>query len=112
MTNIAFVAPKSVAQGHYEAYLQSFRWRKVVRPVRLWIDGYKCRVCECASGPGNPLNVHHTPSAYKFKNNSSGSWTDLVFRLADIIGEIQKTITLCERHHHKIHEGQVDNRRP
>lgn len=104
MTIAPFVSAKTPGQVHYEAYLHSFRWRAIVRPLRLWIDGYRCRVCDCPGEYGNPLNVHHTPTAYRYKGRSNGSPLDLLLRTPDIIGEVLHTITLCQKHHHKIHE--------
>lgn len=104
MTTIQYVSPKTPAQMNYESYLHSFRWRGVVRPIRLWLDGYRCRVCQRPSQKGNPLNVHHTPVAYKFRGHSGGSMLDVVTHLSDVLGEIYYTITLCQEHHHAIHE--------
>lgn len=101
---IQYVPPKSSFQLNYEAYLHSFRWRKIVRPARLWMDGHRCLLCQRGPSPGNPLNVHHTPTAYKFRGASTGEWTELFTHLADIIGEIWYTRTLCQEHHHKAHE--------
>jgi hypothetical protein len=36
--------PKNPAQLRYAEYLQSWRWKYVVRPIRRWIDGNRCRV--------------------------------------------------------------------
>lgn len=50
-----FVSPLTSGQIAYRAYLQSWRWRFILRPVRVWFDGGKCRLCNSAEF----LEVHH-----------------------------------------------------
>ena len=70
-------------------YLRSFRWRYVVRPVRLWLQGDgRCVMCNRPAA-----DVHHATYA----NRGRGLWA-----------EIQDTTLLCrECHetHHRINGG-------
>lgn len=105
MTITHYVPAKTHAERAYEAYLHSFRWTCIVRPARLWWDGHRCRFCDAPRTTGNPLNVHHTPTAYLYKGWGNGGLLDVLVHPGDVLGEIMHTITLCEKHHHKIHEG-------
>lgn len=66
-------------------YLRSFRWRYVIRPVRLWLDGYRCRMCN-APRP----DVHHR----SYANRGRG-----------IIAEINDTTAACRACHDDFHDG-------
>lgn len=50
-----FVSALTPGQIAYRKYLQSWRWRWLLRPVRVWFDGGKCRLCNSAEY----LEVHH-----------------------------------------------------
>jgi hypothetical protein len=52
----------------YEAYLASDSWKKK-RAARLRLDGFRCRLCDCAED----LEVHHRPSSYRRIPNESVS---------------------------------------
>jgi len=81
-----FVAPHpSPAQLAYHAYLRSPRWW-ILRRVRLWIDGHRCRMC----GGRTALQVHHRDYANKGK-----SW----------LGELFDLTTVCDSCHSDYHDG-------
>lgn len=71
-------------QAAYREYLRSTRWR-IVRSVRLWLDGRRCRVCNGREH----LEVHHR--AYTHRGGS-------------LEGELKDTITLCAACHRAAHE--------
>lgn len=75
-------------KADYAAYLRSFRWRVLIRPFRLWMDGYRCQTCHGRRW----LQVHH--ASYK----SRGSWR--------VWAEVADTITLCDSCHEGIHSKQ------
>lgn len=58
-----FVSAKSPRQLEYERYLRSWRWRYLLRPLRIWIDGGRCRMC----GTSELLEVHHRD--YRWRGN-------------------------------------------
>lgn len=70
-------------QAAYRDYLRSPRWR-LIRRLRLWLDGGRCRVC---NGRG-PLQVHHR--SYEHRGGS-------------LEAEICDCVTLCAACHHKAH---------
>jgi 5-methylcytosine-specific restriction endonuclease McrA len=43
----------------YKTYIQSDDWQKK-RSVRLWLDGFRCRLCDSVED----LEVHHRPTSY------------------------------------------------
>lgn len=99
-----YTIPKNPAQLEYDKYLRSPRWRLVVRPIRLWIDGYQCRahIDSCRG----PLNVHHTNEAYECRGGRRKGLLAPLVDLLDIqgiVGEIRHTITFCQKHHGAIH---------
>ena len=78
------MAQLTAAQAEYRNYLHSFRWR-IVRRIRLWLDGNRCRVCNRRGR----LEVHHR--SYEHRGGS-------------IEGELKDTITLCAECHMAAHE--------
>lgn len=77
-----------MTKAAYAAYLRSFRWRRIIRPVRLWLDGYRCQTCHKRHG----LEIHHASYA------DLGSW--------QIWAEVADTITLRDSCHDGIHSKQ------
>jgi len=78
-----YTTARTPAQQEYARYLRSFRWR-LIRRLRLWLDGGRCRVC---NGRG-PLEVHHR--SYEHRGGS-------------LEGELRDTITLCSECHGRAH---------
>lgn len=76
----------SDAQLAYRRYLAGPRWRLIIRPIRLMLDGNRCRLC----GGGQRLEVHHRD--YRHRGGS-------------IVGELRDTITLCASCHRTHHRG-------
>ena len=74
--------------SEYDRYLKSWRWRMVIRPIRLWLDGYRCVACHAR----RRLQVHHA----SYKNR--GDWA--------IWEEIADCITLCDACHEGVHRMQ------
>lgn len=66
-------------------YLRSFRWRYVIRPVRLWLDGYRCRMC-----PRPAVDVHHRSYTHRGRG---------------LLAEIQDVTAVCRACHDDFHDG-------
>ncbi len=60
MPRNTFVPAKSPRQLEYERYLRSPRWRWFLRPLRIWLDGGRCRLCNRNTN----LQVHHRSYAH------------------------------------------------
>jgi 5-methylcytosine-specific restriction endonuclease McrA len=81
-----FVEPLSPAQLEYRRYLRSPRWRLFLRPLRVWMDGKRCRVCNSPDS----LEVHHR----SYTHRGRSWWRELL-----------DLTTLCEYHHNEAHNG-------
>jgi hypothetical protein len=80
-----FVPALSPAQLEYRRYLKSWRWW-VLRRVRLWMDGNRCRMC----GSAERLQVHHRDYLHRGK-----AW----------LGELFDLTTVCNSCHGDFHDG-------
>ena len=72
----------------YTAYLQSFRWRCVIRPLRIWLDSNRCATCHAT----RRLEVHHASYLHR------GAWR--------FWREVADCLTLCNECHRRLHEGR------
>ena len=82
----SFVSARTPAQQEYQRYLRSFRWRFLLRPLRIWFDGGRCCLC----GRKAQLQVHHRDYQYRGKS---------LFR------EFLDLTTLCDQDHSDFHDG-------
>jgi hypothetical protein len=106
--NKKFVEKHSAQELLYAAYLRSARWRRYVRPIRLWLDSGVCGYC----GTHFKLQVHHLPQGYKWRGKDPddslfyyqfGNALDIILRPWSIIQEIRYSRTLCDTHHKEAH---------
>ena len=72
-------------QAEYQQYLKSWRWL-ILRAVRRWLDGDRCRMCGARRG----LEVHHRDYLHRGK-----SW----------LGELLDLTTVCLACHGDYHDG-------
>jgi 5-methylcytosine-specific restriction endonuclease McrA len=77
-----------MTRAAYAVYLRSIRWRWFIRPLRLWIDGYRCRACFNPRG----LHVHHASYV-----GAAQGWP---------LRELRNTVTLCQHCHEGVHSRQ------
>jgi len=90
---VSAMSDRQIAYRHYLAH--SWRW-KLVRGVRLWLDGRQCRTCHERSD----VEVHH--ASYAPVRMFPGAWLD-VWSLTQEIGA---TICLCDKCHSAIHRNR------
>ena len=74
---------------NYQQYLNSYRWRYLIRPLRLMIDGHRCCTCHAS----RRLHVHH--ASYKHRG-SPAFWL-----------EVRDCVTLCRACHEGVHSRQA-----
>jgi hypothetical protein len=72
----------------YAAYLQSWWWRGLIRPLRIFWDGHRCATCHAT----RRLQVHH--ASYQHW----GAW--------QFWREVADCVTLCSACHERLHEGR------
>jgi hypothetical protein len=106
--NKKFVEKVSAEELLYGQYLRSVRWRRYVRPLRIWMDGGICRSC----GTPFQLQVHHLPQGYKVRGANPddslfyrlfGNALDIFIRPWSIIQEARFCTTFCDKHHKEAH---------
>lgn len=73
------------AQAEYRHYLTTYRWR-ILRTLRLWIDGGRCRMC----GRRSSLECHHRDYTHRGRN----WWRELM-----------DLTTVCRACHGDYHDG-------
>jgi hypothetical protein len=91
-----YVPAQSARQIAYHDYLaHSWRWR-IVRAVRRWLDGGRCRGC----GEQHGLQAHH--SRYIYTRTHWLAW----LHLPSLVQEIGATILVCDECHGALHRGR------